>query len=340
MSPGHRNDSDRQNADMKISSETNRINGIDAFRFIAFVFIVLLHARGQESTGFTKNILEIIPRFGVPFFFLVSGYFINTRSDLFLSNVWKFTRRLAPIYIFWLVVYLLLYRMFHESFGIESRRALFIQGGPAFHLWFLPSLGICVVLSMALFALLPTPYVTVVGLLFYCIGLYFVEFAAPFGPTWSFWNFRDGPFFGLIFVIAGHVIRQHAWRPKLTGALFMTMLGLALSIIERYALTNTGVQDAATPIDYTTGTLLFGTGVLMTALSVPNNSSTVNWLAGLGRYTLGYYCIHVMFLWLIQSMMPLTNTQNILLATGLTVLLSVASILALSRIRIARSFIA
>lgn len=230
--------------------------------------------------------------------------------------------------------------MFHESFGIESRRALFIQGGPAFHLWFLPSLGICVVLSMALFALLPTPYVTVVGLLFYCIGLYFVEFAAPFGPTWSFWNFRDGPFFGLIFVIAGHVIRQHAWRPKLTGALFMTMLGLALSIIERYALTTTGVQDAATPIDYTTGTLLFGTGVLMTALSVPNNSSTVNWLAGLGRYTLGYYCIHVMFLWLIQSMMPLTNTQNILLATGLTVLLSVASILALSRIRIARSFIA
>ena len=325
---------------MNKTLRATRNSGIDAFRFIAFTFIVMLHARGQEPPGFSNTILEIIPRFGVPFFFLVSGYFLRTQSESFFSDVLKFVKRLAPIYIFWLIVYLLLYRMFNDSFGIESRRALFIQGGPAFHLWFLPSLGICVVLSMALFRFLPSPYVAAVGLLFYGVGLYFVEFAAPFGPPWSLWNFRDGPFFGLIFVIAGHLIRQHAWTPRLISALFISALGLALSIAERFVLTATGVQDAATPIDYTIGTLLFGTGILMTALSVPSSSAIVHRLARLGRYTLGYYCIHVIFLWLVQSMMPLTSTQNILLATGLTVVLSVASILALSRIRIMGSLIA
>ena len=61
-----------------------RNHGLDAAKAVAAYFVILLHIRFPGRTG---EILNVLARFAVPFFFMVSGYFCYSRNGNMLSRM-------------------------------------------------------------------------------------------------------------------------------------------------------------------------------------------------------------------------------------------------------------
>ncbi len=73
--------------------------------------------------------LETIPRFGVPYFFLVAGYFLKVEETTLPALLSRLVTRLVPIYLFWVLVYLGVHKLLVGDFGISKLGALLIDGG-------------------------------------------------------------------------------------------------------------------------------------------------------------------------------------------------------------------
>ncbi|WP_082443364.1 MULTISPECIES: acyltransferase family protein [unclassified Sphingomonas] len=118
----------------------SRVNGIDVFRFLAVVGVVFIHANNKTTFG---TAFDLASRFGVPFFFIVAGYFAGMKSDLsFFNAVRHIVQRILIPFAVWLVLYLV-YFEYRPPVLAEPLTVAWVlmTGGPAFHLWFLPSLA-------------------------------------------------------------------------------------------------------------------------------------------------------------------------------------------------------
>ncbi len=68
---------------------STRNNTIDAFRLIACLFIITLHiSYGTANTNLT-GIYRLAGRFGVPLFFMISGYFYRQSLNVSALNAYK-----------------------------------------------------------------------------------------------------------------------------------------------------------------------------------------------------------------------------------------------------------
>lgn len=309
-----------------------RLAGIDALRVVAFVFVVALHADRTALPEAVVIALETIPRFGVPYFFLVAGYFLKVEETTLPALLSRLVTRLVPIYLFWVLVYLGVHKLLIGDFGISKLGALLIDGGPGYHLWFLPALGISILTVFLLARRFGDQVLLASCLLLFIVGLYFIELLAPFGPALPWKLFRNGPFFGAIFVALGFLIRKRRWRPRPPAALLLLLAGLGVSLGERFVLSSAGLIAPTESINDTLGTLAYGTGAFALAVSLPSGGAPLRALAEIGRYTLGFYCIHLVFLWLVQAMLGPPSGTTLLIAISTTSALSIAATLALSHV--------
>ncbi|MFP5076567.1 acyltransferase [Rhizobium sp. YIM 134829] len=309
------------------------MQGIDAFRVLAFIFVVALHADRTNLPTDLVLTLETLPRFGVPYFFLTAGYFLKIDGVTPLALAAKLLKRLLPIYSLWVLVYLAVNRAVFGNFGISKIGSLFLDGGPGYHLWFIPALGLSIFTVFLIARTFGDRTLLVVCLCLFVIGTYFIEFLEPFGPPLPWKFFRNGPFFGAIFVALGYLIRKHHWHPRLGLGLTLFTGGFLISLGERFALASAGLISPTESINYTYGTIAFGVGAFALALNLPSNARLVQNMAGLGRLTLGFYCIHLLFLWFVQWMLGPESTVTLLIAIAATTVLSITAILLVSRLK-------
>ncbi len=136
-----------------------RQHRIDAFRVYAIFIVICAHIQffgWLDDDGRIAKLLEfgciLIVRWVIPFFFIVSGYFVGGKMvrepSKAKSIAIKYTRKLAEIFLFWWVVY-----------AIENSEHFFqlLKDDPLglifdetqVHLWFLHFL----ILTVWLFAL-------------------------------------------------------------------------------------------------------------------------------------------------------------------------------------------
>lgn len=99
--------------ELKIKAGTNdkvHYNGIDFFKLICAFLIVFLHTYCYDWGKFGIAIKNGITNTGVPFFFIVSGFFFcnglkkqnseNERKKYF----WSYEKKLIIMYVIWSVV--------------------------------------------------------------------------------------------------------------------------------------------------------------------------------------------------------------------------------------------
>lgn len=298
-SPGCRDTSPR-------APSGRRNPGIDAFRFIAVAAVVLLHSLppGPGVPTLGVSLTATACRFAVPFFFVVSGYFLRTEGRPVGSLVVTPLLRLAPVYL----VAIALYFAAWHAFAIEPWQPHLRDlrnGGPAFHLWFLPALGIslaavglgdrvaglrvtaaaCVLLAAAGLAL--TSY----------RGLY----AAPIA------NARSGWLFGPLCVTIGLAIARSHLRLRWPVALSAALACYALLAMEELMLARLSYAPFQSH-DFMAMTFPFGAAMLLLALAWGERANPAT-LARAGRLTLGIYVFHLLFLRLLR---PLTGTGDAL----------------------------
>jgi serine/alanine racemase len=209
------------------SSKKNE--GIEQFRIIAAIMVVAIHTFpfASLSSDWDNFITLTLFRIAVPFFLMVTGYFLlgPFAREPYYPKRWKIQQnlwKLLKIYGMAIIFYLPLsfyngtLRLSSTFFQIVKR--LFFDG-TLYHLWYFPAVIIGLVLSTAMIRFLSLQKSLILGAFLYFVGLggdsYFQVFGQLPGIN-SFYQIaftlfdytRNGLFFAPIFLLLGAVIYQ------------------------------------------------------------------------------------------------------------------------------------
>lgn len=105
--------------------------------------------------------------------------------------------------------------------------------GPKVHLWFLPALAMAALISGAMLARGYELVLFTLAFVLFIVGLAGSAHShTPFGFTANF-NFRNGPFFGLIMFVSGYAIHRYGNGIKLLPlGIGLAVSGFGLELIE------------------------------------------------------------------------------------------------------------
>lgn len=122
---------------------------IDIFRYAAALLIVALHTTPLIDIHPMVSYLfaQVLPRVGVPFFFIVAGYFYMTKLENGTADPAKYVRRLLLPYVVWSVIYFAAYFVQHGGISLEYIVSKFFLYGSSYHFWFFPSIIFCVIVA-------------------------------------------------------------------------------------------------------------------------------------------------------------------------------------------------
>jgi surface polysaccharide O-acyltransferase-like enzyme len=341
-----------------VASRESRIASVEAWRFVAIVFVVAIHASLPEAIARPSlepsYLINQVARFAVPFFFVVSGYFWGTRlargtsiADATLPTM----RRLLFLCVVWSAIYALpwdftvipavgvtgLVREAWWTLRSELADPMRLLGqGTNSHLWFLIGL----VFAMGISALM-LRYAGLASLLVLGVGLYCFELLTkPYGGTalgfMVDFNTRNGPFVGTLFFATGYALsRIGAKAGWFAPGVVLFVLGAALHVAED-ALVRTRFGADGTQ-DFVIGTYPMGVGAALVALS-GRSFPGVAGLARLGRDTLGIYLIHPIFVaWIRPLQVRAPNLGGYLATIAVVTTVSVFVVRMLSARRVTRA---
>lgn len=317
------------------ASLPGRNSQIDTARFIAFIGVVFIHTVNDRITF----ALAEVARFAVPLFFCLSGYFLlQYHQKNIYTSIRKATQRIAPVYIFWWIVYLLL----SYTLGISKITKIIginfiLDGGTGYHLWFLTSLLSSTILFLVLTKFLRVKKILIVSLPFYFLLVLFASYANVFHAKVLF-DIRIIPFYGLPFIAAGALAAQNHNRLNWKTALFLFILATALNTAELVMIRyfggggfNGGIPDVRM------ATLPLGLAALALTLSPWPVLHSKNVMSRWGKKTLGFYAIHLVWVITITQYQAKPVFISIFFPT-VVVILSIVSGLAGSRTRLKAFF--
>jgi surface polysaccharide O-acyltransferase-like enzyme len=307
------------NGDHKTSKELDtRIHSIDTLKFVAVIGVVIFHGRPFYNISLPVSLLiRQVMICAVPILFLASGYLFRKKimdGDSLSRRYLKTVKRLGFVLAAWNVIYLFIpgnpvmlsqvrqlgffqgeklvfNTKIHE---IVDSPMNFIFAGTTMHLWFLVSLAMALTL-LFLFIKLGIEN----KFLYLAVPLYvFQLLAGPYSITkfgiHIFTASYYGPFVSTLFVGIGALIARKDLRPSWQFAGWLILAGLAIQLGERLLLfTFFGRANEST--GYVVGSVAFCTGFLLLALDTPSMGDKTG-LSRLGKYVLGIYASHVIFL--------------------------------------------
>lgn len=333
-----------------------RISSVDCVRAVAILAVISIHTQPFSKGDYVYFGLlwEQLARFAVPFFFVVSGYFWGKKIGAGAAPgaaSETLIRRTALVFVSWSLIYLGLdaLTLLHEQGWNGALRtawtamqqtdyALFALQGPRVHLWFLVALMFAAGISGALVQRARYVALALVSVGLYGLVLVTQSYAAsPFGVSAGI-ETRDGPFVGTIFFATGYFLSRRtpaaSWFAKGSGIL---AAGFVLAAVESFYLWRSyGVWPAHS---YLVGTYLMGVGAAAAALSGSRLISSAR-LAGAGRYTLGVYASHPIFVgWLRPYFQPCDSPIADVLLLLSVAGLSLAFAYALSLPRLTRKIV-
>lgn len=145
---------------------TAKNNVIYLLKFIAAVFVMLIHTSIFSNENTLLWQFDAFLRLAIPFFAVCTGYFLAIKgtSNNYLSNVKPIVKqlfKLVRIYILWTVIYLFVLIPKWIETGWFSLMAFVDWGisiftsGSYFHLWYLLYLIYALLIIMVLFRFLP-----------------------------------------------------------------------------------------------------------------------------------------------------------------------------------------
>jgi len=293
------------------------IPSLDTLRVLAMLAIICLHTDPFHPaqmnsphlwSGGLALLVNGFSRFGVPFFFIASGYLFGQRAKGSGTPSARWGRMFARAgwgYAFWCSIYAVTPQLgqvasLGPAAAVQARLAEvaaslaaspvdFLLKGTERHLWFLPALIVSsgLVAGMARTGL--SRLVIPVGAVLFLIGLSGQGYARLSPIAWTALDSRDGPFFGTILFGLGWAT---AGKPHLglRSALALIFCGLAMQWGEILALRNAYNAPVA---NYYLGTIPLAYGMLHAALARPRLGGAT-FLPGLGRLTLGVYGVHIL----------------------------------------------
>jgi surface polysaccharide O-acyltransferase-like enzyme len=279
--------------------------GIDAARYFLLFGVVFLHAKPHNNT-LSVVLSASACRAAVPFFFIAAGYFLRPGAGFDLDLVLSRVRRLLPPFIFWLVVYFLLAKIL-PGHPWKFRLRDLLNGGLAFHLWFLPALGLGLVFvggglrllgpkvtgalsaALALWAIFAVTYKGVLALVSPRLVM---TIAVPVYVH----RFMMAP----IYIFIGTLLARHVVKvtwPRLAG---LVVLAYGLLVGEEIFIARLSGAPAESH-EFGFCTFLFAVAVFLLMRSLPSSGVVRGVSGALGKVSLGVYAAHLLFVWVVEE---------------------------------------
>lgn len=222
-------------------SSSNEYGGLDYFRIIAAALVVAIHTSPLSIINDRADFIftRILCRIAVPFFFMVSGFFLYADNRRMKNKVNRFARKTANLYGIAILLYLPI-NIYNGYFKTKPLLANILQDilfdGTIYHLWYLPAAIIGAYITLLLFYTGKDKLALFFSFALYLIGLFgdsYYGISARFGPLKNFYDFifrcfdytRNGIFFAPIFLLIGGLIA----RNKNRYSLYFLVNGLIIS---------------------------------------------------------------------------------------------------------------
>jgi len=215
--------------------------GLDYFRIIAAALVVAIHTSPLSVISENADFIlcRIACRVAVPFFFMVSGYFLYAEQCKMKNKVNRFAKKTAALYAIAIFLYLPI-NIYNGYFNAKPLLAnifkdLFFDG-TLYHLWYLPAAIMGAYLALILFLAGNDVLALSISSGLYLIGLFgdsYYGISARLGHVSKFYDIifcfsdytRNGLFFAPIFLVLGGMIS----RQKKIYSLVYLIDGLILS---------------------------------------------------------------------------------------------------------------
>ena len=240
--------------------QKQRFGGLDRFKFIAAFLVVAIHTSPLSSFSANADFLftRVLARTAVPFFLMVTGYFLLPQylfeKSMDRRPLLRFLKKTVLLYGIAILLYLPvnIYAGHFQGAGIGEliRKVLF--DGTFYHLWYLPAVLLGVPLVCWAGSRLPFRILGGSCLLLYLIGLFgdsYYGFIAN-SPIASFYDVlfhvfsytRNGLFYVPIFLVMGAKLKVIHWREKKVLLILGASGSLFLMVLEGLFLHKLGIQ--------------------------------------------------------------------------------------------------
>ena len=214
-------------------TETKPLGSLDYFKVVAAFLVVAIHT--SPLTTFSTEVdfifTQIMARIAVPFFLMVTGYFLLPQYLFGKSMDYRplvhFIRKTLILYAIAILLYfpVNLYAGQFDKKGAIGILRMLIFDGTFYHLWYLPASVTGVLLLWVLGKKVNFKVLTSIGLILYGIGLFgdsYYGFTEMFPPAKQIYHAlfhvfsytRNGLFYVPVFVIIGAWFRHRSLNRK------------------------------------------------------------------------------------------------------------------------------
>lgn len=232
---------------------------IDRFKLLAAFLVIAIHTSPLTSLSPEADYIltRVLARTAVPFFFMVTGYFVLPKALEDMAYGWSYLKRIGLIYLISMILYLPvgIYAGHFRGAGIISILKMIFLDGTFYHLWYLPALILGFAVIFLLLRTLPLPAAGAVCGLLYAAGL--------FGDSY-YGLIPEGSFVSVIYQGLFHVFEYTR------NGLFYTPIFLFLGYAAARRRPSYALSLGALGV---TSGLLLGEGILLKLLEVQRHDS-------------------------------------------------------------------
>lgn len=227
---------------------------MDKFRILCAIFIIAIHTYPFVTVNQNLEIIftHIICRVGVPFFLMVTGYFVLPKAINNKQKLVEYTKKILKMYILCILLYLPIniYSGNISNSISEIIKDIFING-TFYHLWYFPALILGIWIVYYLIKKLNKKTIVTILLVLYIIGLFgdsyyklgnSINFVSLFyNVIFSIFDYtRNGLFYTPIFLYLGYAFNTR--KLKIKNSLVLFIISLILMIIEGLIINHYHIQ--------------------------------------------------------------------------------------------------
>lgn len=151
--------------------------GVDYFRLVAALLVVAIHTSPLADYSEIGDYIftRIIARVAVPFFFMVSGFFVISRYTYNSEKLMRFIKKTVSIYVFAILLYVPI-NIYNGYFRMGNLLPNIIKDivfdGTLYHLWYLPASVLGVLIAWHLVKRFNYTKAFVITAILYVIGMF------------------------------------------------------------------------------------------------------------------------------------------------------------------------
>lgn len=269
-----------------------RNHTIDALRIIAAFCVVILHVRFYpEYPQAVGAGIRLFGKWAVPFFFLVTGYFLGKKEQNLASKIPSQVVRVIWLFLVWSVVFAVLVFILFGLQPVLTRifNFSFLAIGTYFHLWFLSSMIVGLLTIYTFYQLGLKQYLPFLTVTILSLALLLGSYNPDGFEKFHFCRHL----LSIPFIYLGICISKREQLFGLKMAFLIALGGLVLQGVESYLIYR---WWGTNPMDheFLVGSILMAIGIFYIGVNLSDRSASR--LSKIGaEHALGVYLLHPFF---------------------------------------------